>query len=215
MSARPAGAPATAPADPFALVRTRGYLVLLAMTAVLGVPISAMAFGFLALVSELQSLTYTDLPEALGFDGTPDWWPLPLLALCGLLVALTIRYLPGIGGHKPAEGLNTSGVPSAVELPGVLIAALATLGLGAVLGPEAPLIALGGGLAVAAARLAKRDLAPDAAAVVGVSGSFAAISTLLGSPLLGAFLLMEASVSPGRGSGWSWCRDCSRPASAR
>ncbi|MFJ1702569.1 chloride channel protein [Kitasatospora sp. NPDC088346] len=193
MSDRPAGSPATAPADPFALVRTRSYLGLLAMAAVLGVPISAMAFGFLALVSELQSLTYTDLPRALGFDGTPDWWPVPLLALSGLLVALTIRHLPGIGGHKPAAGLNTSGAPTAAELPGVLIAALATLALGAVLGPEAPLIALGGGVAVAAVRLVRRDLPRDAAAVVGSSGSFAAVSTLLGSPLLGAFLLMEAS----------------------
>jgi len=29
--------------------------------------------------------------------------------------------------------------------------------------------------------------------VIGAAGSFAAISTLLGSPLAGAFLLMEAS----------------------
>ena len=34
-----------------------------------------------------------------------------------------------------------------VELPSILLAALATLGLGLVLGPEAPLIALGLGLA--------------------------------------------------------------------
>jgi H+/Cl- antiporter ClcA len=40
----------------------------------------------------------------------------------------------------------------------VLLAALATLSLGVVLGPEAPLIALGGGLAVLAVRLARRDM---------------------------------------------------------
>ncbi|MEV6734178.1 MULTISPECIES: chloride channel protein [unclassified Streptomyces] len=193
MSAEPVGGPAATPLDAFALVRTRKYAVLLVITALLGIPISAVAFGFLALVSELQSLTYTDLPRALGFDGTPSWWPIPLLVVTGLLVALTIRYLPGEGGHKPAEGLVTKGAPSAPELPGIALAAVASLGAGVVLGPEAPLIALGGGLAVFAVRAVKRDLQPDASAVLGAAGSFAAVSTLLGSPLLGAFLLMEAA----------------------
>ncbi|MGW3720624.1 chloride channel protein [Streptomyces sp. NPDC005133] len=193
MSAKPVGASATAPPDPFAIVRTGGYTGLLVVAAFLGVPISAVAFGFLALTHELQSLTYSDLPRALGFHSTPTWWPVPLLVVAGLLVGLTIRYLPGIGGHKPAEGMKTTGAPTAVELPGIVIAALASLGIGAVLGPEAPLIALGGGLAVWTVRLVKRDIRPNASAVVGAAGSFAAVSALLGSPLLGAFLLMEAS----------------------
>ncbi|MFF3794175.1 chloride channel protein [Streptomyces sp. NPDC001981] len=193
MSAKPVGASATAPPDPFAIVRTRGYTGLLVVAAFLGVPISAVAFGFLALTHELQSLTYSDLPRALGFHSTPTWWPVPLLVVAGLLVGLTIRHLPGIGGHKPAEGMKTTGAPTAVELPGIVIAALASLGIGAVLGPEAPLIALGGGLAVWTVRLVKRDIRPNASAVVGAAGSFAAVSALLGSPLLGAFLLMEAS----------------------
>ena len=73
------------------------------------------------------------------------------------------------------------------------MAALATLSLGVVLGPEAPLIALGSGLGVLAVRLAARDAPPTAAAVMSAAGSFAAISALLGSPLLGAFLLLEAA----------------------
>ena len=84
--------------------------------------------------------------------------------------------------------------PTAVQLPGVIFAALATLVFGAVLGPEMPLIALGGGLAVLVTRLARRRAVPEQAArVLGATGSFAAISTLLGSPIIGAFLLMEAS----------------------
>jgi H+/Cl- antiporter ClcA len=101
-----------------------------------------------------------------------------------VLVGLTIRHLPGRGGESPAEGFKPGGVPRPGELPGIAIAALATLAFGAVLGPEAPLIALGGGLAVCAVRLAKRDTPPSTAAVVAAAGSFAAISTLLGSPLL-------------------------------
>ncbi|MFD5141010.1 chloride channel protein [Streptomyces sp. NPDC058378] len=193
MPAEAGAAPGTERPDPLAVVRTRQYLVLLVMVALLGVPISAAAFGFLALVHELQSLTYDDLPRALGLDGTPSWWPVPLLALAGLLTGLTIRLLPGRAGSNPAEGMSHGGAPAAAELPGIALAALTSLALGAVLGPEAPLIALGGGLAVYAVRLVRPGIEPNAAAMVGAAGSFAAVSTLLGSPLLGAFLLMEAS----------------------
>ncbi|MER6782217.1 MULTISPECIES: chloride channel protein [unclassified Streptomyces] len=184
---------AAAPPDPLAIVRTRGYVAVLVISALLGVPIAAVAFGFLALVSELQPLVYEDLPQALGFHGTPDWWAIPLLVVAGVLVALTISHLPGGGGHKPAEGLKTGGPPSAAALPGVVLAAIASLSLGVVLGPEAPLIALGGGLAAGAVKLLKRDAPTSALAVIGAAGSFAAISELLGSPLVGAFLLMEAT----------------------
>ena len=73
--------------------------------------------------------------------------------LIGRLTTLSIAItrLPGTGGHVPANGLSSGGGPTQpIELPGVLVAALATLGLGLVLGPEAPLIALGSivGLAV-------------------------------------------------------------------
>ena len=179
--------------DPQALLRSRAYISLLVLAAVIGVPISAVAWGFLALVSKLQGWLFTSLPKALGFNGEPLWWPVPLLMVAGLLVGLTIRYLPGKGGHSPADGFKARGAPTPIELPGIIFAALATLSLGAVLGPEAPLIALGGGLGVCAVRLARRDAPPRTTAVVAAAGSFASISTLLGSPLLGAFLLMEAS----------------------
>jgi H+/Cl- antiporter ClcA len=136
---------------------------------------------------------FDTLPDDLGFDGQPSWWPMPLLVLSGLVVGLTIRYLPGTAGHRPAEGLKTGGAVRPIELPGIFVAAFATLSLGVVLGPEAPLIAIGSGLAVLIVQLVKRD-APDMAyLVIGAAGSFAAISTLLGSPLAAAFLLMEAA----------------------
>ncbi len=115
-----------------------------------------------------------------------------MLALAGVLVALTIRYLPGRGGVSPADGFTVHGAPAPAELPGIVITALATLGFGVVLGPEGPLIAIGGGLALCAVRLARRDPPARVGAVVAAAGGFAAISTLLGSPLIAAFLLMEA-----------------------
>ncbi|HEY1347831.1 MAG TPA: chloride channel protein [Streptosporangiaceae bacterium] len=182
------------PPDPVALLRSRSYLRLLILAAILGVPISAAAYGFLALVSYLQKEIFTHLPHGLGFSTEPVWWPLPVLAVGGVLAALAIRYLPGRGGASPAHGFALHAPPTAVQLPGVILAALATLVFGVVLGPEMPLIALGGGLGVLVTRLNRRRAAPEQAVrVLGATGSFAAISTLLGSPIIGAFLLMEAS----------------------
>ncbi len=173
------------------MLRSRGYVAILVLAALIGIPISAVAYWFLALVADLQGWVFTDLPHGLGFSTPPTWWPLPVLAVAGILVALAIRYLPGRGGHIPAEGLKTGGVFTAIELPGVALAAIAGLGLGIVLGPEAPLIALGGGLAALAVRHPRAR--PQAVAIIGAAGGFAAVSALFGSPLLGAFLLMEAT----------------------
>lgn len=195
-AASPPAAPAAGPpaaADPMEILKSRSYLQLLVLAAVIGVPVSAVAYGFLALVGHLQHWFYTSIPSSLGFHGTPVWWPFPLLLVAGILVSLSIRYLPGTSGHLPAEGLKTGGTPRPIDLIGVFLAALATLSLGAVLGPEAPLIAIGGGLGVLAVNLAARDAPPMAATVMAAAGSFAAISTLLGSPFVGAFLLMEAA----------------------
>lgn len=178
--------------DPMALLRSRGYLTVLVLAGALGVPVAVVAYGFLQLADTLQGWIYTDLPEGVGL-GQPAWWPVPVLVAGGLLVALTVRYLPGAGGESPAEGFHHSGAPAPSHLPGITLAALVTLGCGAVLGPEAPLIAIGGGLAAWMVRVARHDAPAQAVALVGAAGSFAAISTLLGSPLLAAFLLMEVA----------------------
>ncbi len=188
----PAASPEPAPAsDPTAVIKSRSYVALLLLGALIGVPVATVAYFFLDAVSKVQAEIFTDLPKDLGFQGEPLWWPLPWLALSGVLVALAIRYLPGTGGHEPSEGFKSGGPVQPVELFGIVAAAFATLSLGVVLGPEAPLIAIGSGMGVLAVHLVKRDAPPMAAVVIGAAGSFAAIATLLGSPLVGAFLLME------------------------
>ena len=183
--------PATAQPTPLELLRSKPYAALLILCAIIGAPIAVIAYFFLKLVAELQNYLYQTLPGELGFNHEPLWWPLPLLALLGLMVPLIIRYLPGTAGHKPAEGFK-GGAPRPIEVPGVALAALATLGLGGVLGPEAPLIAIGGGLGIWAMQLVKKDAQKQAMALSGAAGSFAAVSTLLGNPIVAAFLLMEA-----------------------
>jgi H+/Cl- antiporter ClcA len=190
---QPPAPPRSPSPDPAELLRSKGYIALVVLGAIVGVPVAAVAYFFLKLVSEVQKYVYSTLPSELGFGSVPTWWPLPLLALSGVLVGLSIRYLHGTAGHKPAEGFKAGGPVAPIDLPGIALAALATLSLGAVLGPEAPLIAIGSGLGVLAIHLIKRDAPGPGAAVVAAAGSFAAVSTLLGSPLAAAFLLMEAS----------------------
>ncbi len=189
----PAPADPPAPPDAAALLRDRRYVGFLAIGAVIGVPVATVAYFFLKIVAEAQQYLFQTLPNDLGFHGAPSWWPIPLLAVSGLLVALSIRHLPGTGGHSPADGFQTGGPVAPIDLPGIVVAAFVTLALGAVLGPEAPLIAIGSGLGVLAIHLLKKGAPPMAAVIVGVAGSFAAISTLLGSPIVGAFLLMEVA----------------------
>jgi len=179
--------------DPLEVVKSKEYARGLVLAALIALPVAAVAYGFLVLVDWLQEALFTDLPEGLGFESTPIWWSIPLLATSGLLVALCIRSLPGNCGHSPSGGFQqgTPALPN--ELPGIALAALATLAFGAVLGPEAPLIAIGGGLGALAIRSVQRDAAPTAVALIATAGSFAAISTLVGSPLVAAFLMLEVA----------------------
>jgi H+/Cl- antiporter ClcA len=117
-----------------------------------------------------------------------------VLALAGLIVAFAIVALPGEGGHLPAEGLKVGGGPTLpITLPGVVLAGLAAIGLGTVIGPEAPLIALGAGLALATIGLARRPAPDQALLVVGAAGSFAALSLIFSSPIIAAIILIEAT----------------------
>ena len=87
--------------DPLVLLRSRGYVRLLVLAALIGVPVSAAAYGFLELVTWLEDQLFTELPDTLGFASTPAWWPLPLLVISGFLTAMAIRRLPGTGGSAP------------------------------------------------------------------------------------------------------------------
>jgi H+/Cl- antiporter ClcA len=178
--------------DPGPIMRSRRFLVLLVLAGIVGVVAALAAWCFLELVHQAEDVVYTDLPDALGFESRPLWWSLPALAIAGLIVAFAIARLPGRGGHVPAHGLNPEPTEP-IELPGVILAAVAGIGLGAVVGPEAPLIALGGGLGFLAIRTIRRDAPVQVQSLVAACGTFAAVSFLFGSPLIAAVLLIEAT----------------------
>ena len=57
--------------DPVAVMRSKPYLVALLLAAALGIPISLVAYGFLAAVTKIQQFIFSDLPGDLFAGGTP------------------------------------------------------------------------------------------------------------------------------------------------
>lgn len=172
----------------------RAYLRLVLLGAAIGVPAALVAALFLALVHDLEHWLWHDLPDALGHSSAP-WYLVVGIPVAGAAIVVGARLLlPGDGGHSPIEGLSMAPTPIA-DAPGVALAALGTLPFGAVLGPEAPVIALGSVVGVAAARFSPAG--ERATKVLASAGGFAAISALFGGPLVAGMLLVEGGIGMG------------------
>src|SRR5262245_5888449 len=170
------------------------YVRTLVLAALLGVPVAFAPVLFQTAIHDVTHVVWEVIPDDFGWS-EPAWWYVILVpGLAGLLVAAAIR-LPGHGGHSPLEGLGAEPV-APIHLTSILTAALATLGLGLVLGPEAPLIALGLGLGALSVRLIR--LEGTMAQLLAFSGAFSAIAALFGGPLIAAFLLFEVTAASGK-----------------
>lgn len=169
------------------------YLRTLALAALLGFPVAAAAVLFQTAIHDVIHFVWEVVPEWLDWSEPAGWYVILVPALAGIAVALALR-LPGHGGHTPLEGLGIAEVRP-LDLVSILPAALATLGLGLVLGPEAPLIALGLALGSVAVRLVRSE--ETEAKLLTLAGAFAAIAALFGGPLVAAFLLFEVSAASG------------------
>ncbi|NUS17235.1 MAG: chloride channel protein [Streptomyces sp.] len=174
------------------MLRRPQYRRVLVFSGLIGIPVSLASFWFLAAVHELQHLVWTQWPHDLGYHQAPWWWSLVGALVAGAGTALVVLRLPGRGGHIPAAGLHSSGA-SPAALPGVVLAALCCLPFGAVLGPEAPLIALGGGLALLFRELARAPASDRGDALIGAAGAASAIAAIFGNPLVAAVMLMEVA----------------------
>jgi H+/Cl- antiporter ClcA len=170
------------------------YLRLVVLGAAIGAPAALLAALFLALVHDLEHWLWDDLPDALGYS-SPPWFLVIGLPVVGALVVVAARtLLPGDGGHRPLEGIGGKPTPLAYG-PGVALAAIGSLSFGAVLGPEAPLIALGSVVGLTATLFVK--LGPRESAGLSAAGSFSAISALFGGPIVGGVLMLESTVGLG------------------
>jgi len=170
------------------------YVRTLVLAALLGVPVAFAAVLFQTAIHDVTHVVWDVIPDDLGWT-EPAWWYVILVpGLAGLLVAAAVR-LPGHGGHSPLEGLGAEPI-APIALTSILTAALATLGLGLVLGPEAPLIALGLGIGALAVKLVRSE--GTGAQLLAFSGAFAAVAALFGGPLIAAFLLFEVTAASGK-----------------
>jgi H+/Cl- antiporter ClcA len=164
----------------------REYLRLVLLGALVGIPAGLVGALFLALVHELEDVLWPDDPE---------WYLIVGLPVAGAAVVfIARRFLPGDGGHEPLKGLSMAVMPIAYA-PGIALAAVGTLAFGAVLGPEAPVIALGAITAVAVTSVVR--LGDQERTVLSTAGSFSAISALFGGPIVAGVMMIEAGVGLG------------------
>jgi H+/Cl- antiporter ClcA len=167
---------------------------LVALGFVVGIPAAFVAWLFLAAVHGVESLLWDEIPDALGTDEPPAYLVVILPVAGALVVWLARRFLPGNGGHRPLDGIG--GPPLGWRAaPGVALAALGTLAFGAVLGPEAPLIALGSIVGVVVAEAAR--VPNPATNVIASAGSFSAVSALFGGPVVASMLVLEGGLASG------------------
>lgn len=176
--------------QPLPVVAPKHMAVLIVVAVVVGLIAGLGASLFLKVEHELTSLLWRELPEALGMAQPAPWLVIALLLTGALLVSVAIR-LPGHGGHHPLQGLGLDAAANA--LPSVVLAAMGSLCFGAVLGPEAPLIATGTGLAALAVRRPGQPLQQ----VMMLVGAMAAVSAIFGNPLITAILLLEVALAAG------------------
>lgn len=133
-------------------------------------------YGVLLLVTEGVVLFWERIPEQLG--ARPYWYVVLLPLLAAILVYL-VRSRVGDTGHSPLDGMGVHPLTPREYLAAIL-AILASLFGGAVLGPEVALISTGAVIGGVIARLFKVE---NAQRVVGASAA-GAILSLFVNPIL-------------------------------
>lgn len=172
--------------DPRAIPRILGASV------IVGVLAGVAVIAYLTVEHALQGLLWETIPDALG--GTPAWWVFAVLVVGAVGVWLALK-LPGHGGHRPLDGLGIDIGPK--QIVSVVTAALISLSIGAVVGPEAPLMAIGSAVG---GFVAMRSTAP-VRKVLMLAGAVAAITMILGNPMVSAVLVLEAAALKGSPGG--------------
>jgi H+/Cl- antiporter ClcA len=147
----------------------------------------------------IEDLVWTTLPDALGIDPA-GWWIVLVLTTTGLLVGLSLRYLPGHGGPDSATTELFEPPLRLKVLPGIAIVTVLGLAGGVSLGPENPIIAINVSLAVALLARFMPNVPPRLAMLMAAAGT---IGALFGTPV-GAALLFTGALAAVRGGGALW-----------
>ena len=169
-------------------------LRLVLLGAAIGIPAALAAIAFFTAVHYLEQLIWHALPTALG-EASPPWYLVVFLPVVGAaIVAIARLTLPGDGGRSPLAGMSHGATPVRY-VPGIVVAALGTLGFGLVLGPEAPVMAVGSAVGLGITSIVRSDAREQG--ILSMAGIFSAISTLFGGPLVAGVMLTEGGISMG------------------
>ncbi|NNC12156.1 ion channel protein [Planctomonas sp. JC2975] len=176
-------------------------LLLLAIPALLIGIASAVVLWLLDLVSGwLESAIWDGLPHAIGITSDNPWWILVVLTFTGFAVGLVVWLVPGHGGPDSATTGLSSPPPPIGTLPSIGIVVLISLAGGVSLGPENPIIAINGALAVAAFARFATKIPPLLIITLATSGT---IGALFGTPVAAA-LVLTGTVAAVRNGGSLW-----------
>lgn len=164
-----------AAADP-AQVSNRRPLLAMLIAGVIG-----LAFGYVVLEIVNAGIAYIWETVPSGWETTPIWYVVGILLLAAVLVYVIRTYI-GDAGHSPLGGIRVSSL-TPKEYVGTILAILASLFGGVVLGPEVALVASGSVVGGLVATWFKHTDAQSEKRIVGF-GALGAILALFVGPLL-------------------------------
>jgi chloride channel protein, CIC family len=157
------------------------------LPAVLVAAVGGLALGYVALllVNAGIGLVWEDIPSS--WTTTPAWYVSGVLLAAAVLVYLVRRFI-GDTGHPPIGGITVSPLTPR-DYVSAILAILASLWGGIVLGPEVALVATGSMVGtVTAARMRFTDTAARTK-IVGAGGLGALLALFVGPILSGSFQL--------------------------
>jgi H+/Cl- antiporter ClcA len=187
MAERPTADAPEAPAGP--QLRSREYLGLVVLSALLGAAVAAIAAGYVWVYHEGIHLVWHTLPDELGVEPFAWWLILLTTTVGGVLVGLVLRFVPGNGGPSPVAGHSLGGSADYRVAPAAALTTIVSLVAGASLGPEAALVTIAA--AVGALVAARLELADGPTRLLGATGIAGVLGSLFGNPLAAAMLMLE------------------------
>ncbi len=161
-------------------VRTRRPLPAMLVAGVVGLVLGYIA---LLLVNAGIELIWEDIPAT--WDTAPAWYVLGVLVVAALLV-YAIRRFVGDTGHSPIGGITVSPLTPR-EYVGAILAILASLWGGIVLGPEVALVATGSMVGTVTAKSMGFVDEATVKKIVGI-GALGGILALVVGPILSGSL---------------------------
>ncbi len=157
-------------------MQTKRPLPAMLIAAVVGL---ALGYVILELVNAGITVVWETIPES--WEGTPAWYVIGVLLIAAVLVYVIRRFV-GDTGHSPIGGIKVSPI-TPKEYLGAILAILASLWGGVVLGPEVALVATGSVIGGLAAKFLNVTDPKAVKKVVGF-GALGAILALFVEPLL-------------------------------